>query len=402
MRQVQRLDLRADRLGQHGGGVERGLGEQQHEFLAAVARRQIGGAQRARLQRRGHLLQADVAGGVAKRVVVQLEVVDVEHDQRQRLAAADRAQPLLLEETVEAAAVGDLGQLVDHRRVLQRRLGALVVGDVVQQADEQRLVGDHRRERQVHRAQGAVAVADQHLARAARARRGRIGGERGEVVEVFLGQRGAEQFGQRMAGQFVGAVAEMALARRVAVLDAPARLDHHQSFVHGVDDLAQAVGLLLLGGAGAAHLQLGAHAGAHFGHAQRLADVVGGADVEAGDDVVGIRLRAHEDDRDVLGAGVLLEVAARLEAVHARHDDVKQDQVGLHALRDRQRALAGRGDKSLVSLPAHHRPQHAKAGRGVVDDQDRRSAYWRGGGDGEVHASKSYPLVIFSGNNCCL
>jgi hypothetical protein len=78
-----------------------------------------------------------------------------------------------------------------------------------------------------------------------------------------------------------------------------------------------------------AQAQLGAHAGADFFHAQRLGDVVGGADVEAGHDVVGLAARAHEDHRDARGGRMRLQAAAGFQAVHAGHDDVEQHQVGL-------------------------------------------------------------------------
>ncbi len=158
-----------------------------------------------RLQGLGDGLQAGVAGGVAQAVVVALEMVDVEHDQRQRLAAADGALPFLVQEGVEMAAVGDARERVDQGGALQRRLGLLVVGDVVQQGDEQRFAARHRRQAQVHRAHGAVRLAHQHFARAAAAR-GRLGIERaGEIVGVVVRGGRLDQISQQLAFQhFLG------------------------------------------------------------------------------------------------------------------------------------------------------------------------------------------------------
>jgi hypothetical protein len=95
------------------GAVGAGVGKQQHELLAAVARRQVAGAAGVRGDGLRHLLQAAVAGRMAQAVVVQLEVVDVEHHQRQGAAAAHGALPFLFQEAVEMPAVGDLGQRVE-------------------------------------------------------------------------------------------------------------------------------------------------------------------------------------------------------------------------------------------------------------------------------------------------
>ena len=318
------------------------------------------------LQRLRDLLQAHVAGRVAQRVVVQLEVVDVEHDQRQRLRVADRALPFLVEEGVEVAPVGDLRQRIEQGGALQRVLGLLVVRDVVQQGDEQAVGRVHRRHRQVHRAQIAVAVADFHFARAVAVQRGDAAGARGLAA--------VEQVVQRAADQLFRRIAQVAVARRVGVLHAAVALDDQEALVHAVDDHAQAVGLFRLRVRAAAQAQLGAHAGAHFLQAQRLRDVVGGPRVEAGDDVFRLAARAHEDDRDAGRERMRLQAAARLQAVDAGHDDVEQDQVRLDALGDVQRAVARGGEERLIALAQHHRPQHAEVVGRVVDDEDGRLA----------------------------
>ena len=70
-----------------------------------------------------------VAGEVAEAVVDALEAVDVEHDQRQVAAIAQRAPDLALERLDEVAAVEHLGEAVDRGEPID----LLVVGvlDVV-------------------------------------------------------------------------------------------------------------------------------------------------------------------------------------------------------------------------------------------------------------------------------
>ena len=67
--------------------VDRRLGQQHDELLAAVARHLVGRAQRL-ADDRGQRLQRLVAGAVAELVVEALEVVDVEQADRQRAAVA--------------------------------------------------------------------------------------------------------------------------------------------------------------------------------------------------------------------------------------------------------------------------------------------------------------------------
>ena len=55
-----------------------------------------------------------IAGEVAERVVDALEPIDVEHDQRQIAAIAQRAADLALERLDEVAPVEDLRETVDR------------------------------------------------------------------------------------------------------------------------------------------------------------------------------------------------------------------------------------------------------------------------------------------------
>ena len=79
-----------------------GLRQGDHELLAAVARRLVDPA-RLELEDAADRAQHLVALQVAVGVVDLLEVVDVEHDQRQLVAEALGARRLLLDQLAEAA-----------------------------------------------------------------------------------------------------------------------------------------------------------------------------------------------------------------------------------------------------------------------------------------------------------
>ena len=88
-----------------------GRGQQAGKFLAAAARHQVGRAGHAGGQRPGHLYQALVALRVAVVVVVGLEMVYVDGNQRQRCLFARSALPLLGEAVVKATPVADAGEV---------------------------------------------------------------------------------------------------------------------------------------------------------------------------------------------------------------------------------------------------------------------------------------------------
>ena len=75
---------------------------------------------------------------MAVAVVDALEVVQVDHQQRQFVAIAARALDLVDGLRQEAAPVGDAGQAVGVGEILQEGLGQLVAGDVLPRADQAR------------------------------------------------------------------------------------------------------------------------------------------------------------------------------------------------------------------------------------------------------------------------
>ena len=109
----------AFRLGRVGARQQRG------KLFAAITRHQFARAFDAQAQNTRHLAQAFVAGLVTIVVVVALEMVDVDDQQRQLGLGARAALPLGLQGLVEQAPVRDAGQPVGGRQAQQLFVGAL-------------------------------------------------------------------------------------------------------------------------------------------------------------------------------------------------------------------------------------------------------------------------------------
>ena len=110
-----------------GGGRVR-VGQDDRELVAAIARRDVAFPQ-GRTDLLGSPGQQPIAKEVAKPVVDQLEVVEVDHQDRQRRARALRteqlfAQPLvqvaMVEVPGELVAVGQVAGIFVQARVLER------------------------------------------------------------------------------------------------------------------------------------------------------------------------------------------------------------------------------------------------------------------------------------------
>ena len=111
------LDERPELLAQRRAFLDVGLGQDQHELLAAVAADHVAGPE-VRGDRLGDPAQDDVARGVAVGVVDGLEVVDVDEGDRERSLVAGSALDLGEERGQQGLAVGDAGQPVDRRAVV--------------------------------------------------------------------------------------------------------------------------------------------------------------------------------------------------------------------------------------------------------------------------------------------
>ena len=119
------LDAQAQDLGDGGGAAGGRRRQNRRELLAAVARDEVARARQRLADLAGHAPQALVADLVAERVVEVLEVVDVDHDERERQPVAGRAPPLARQRLLEPAAVRDAGQRVDLRELLEPGVGLL-------------------------------------------------------------------------------------------------------------------------------------------------------------------------------------------------------------------------------------------------------------------------------------
>ena len=129
------LDQLAQLLAQVGALLDRGLGQDQHELLAAVAADQVARAEVLRDRLRDPT-QHYVAGRVAVRVVDDLEVVDIDERHAQRPLVARGTLDLGKQGRQHGLTIDDPGHPVDRRpvgRVGQRG------GDAVDRDAEARL-----------------------------------------------------------------------------------------------------------------------------------------------------------------------------------------------------------------------------------------------------------------------
>jgi hypothetical protein len=109
----------------------------------------------------------------------------------------------------------------------------------------------------------------------------------------------------------------------------------------------------------------------HFLDAQRLGHVVDGAAGEPGELVDELVERGHEDDGNGLGGRERLQAPAGLEAVHAGHHYVEQDQVGQHEARALDALLAILRDHDPEAALREVFGERPDVLRRVVDDEDR-------------------------------
>ncbi|MNY28697.1 hypothetical protein D3C86_1626870 [compost metagenome] len=95
----------------HAGGFAAGSGEQYEKLFAAVTKHHVDVAQLA-FQGGGNVYQALVADAVAVVVVDPLEVVEIEHQQRERLLVAARQIDFALQNLIHGNAVAGVGQRI--------------------------------------------------------------------------------------------------------------------------------------------------------------------------------------------------------------------------------------------------------------------------------------------------
>ena len=154
--------------GDHGALAQRRGRQHDAEFVAAGPRQHVAGPQ-AGLRHQGEMLQAGVAGGVAVGVVDGLEAVEIDHQQREGLAAAFGARAFFRQALQQMAAVADAGEIVEQREI--RDLVAQPVHRHQQEAEIQRHRQEHQHQdhHRLHRAEMHVGepAADARSARRA-------------------------------------------------------------------------------------------------------------------------------------------------------------------------------------------------------------------------------------------
>ena len=139
----------------------RGIGQDEHELVAADARHGVAGAQRLGESPRDCLQQL-VADRVPERVVDGLEAIQVDEDHRRAAVAFARRRQRVVEALVQQPPVGQAGQRVVVRKVPDAPLGGFTLDDLPAQPG----VGLGKR-------LGALAHADFELVMGAAQRLGR-------------------------------------------------------------------------------------------------------------------------------------------------------------------------------------------------------------------------------------
>src|SRR6185436_5256671 len=194
-----------------------------------------------------------------------------------------------------------------------------------------------------------------------------VTGERVEDAELRDGER------QRVT-----------LPRRLEAVEVEREVACHQNLRWGA-------GLLAEGAAAEEH----AHARHQLAHREGLAEVVVGTELEAEHAVELLVLGGEEDDRQRLRDAA--DAATELEAVHARHEDVEDDEVGellAEGVPGRLAVLPG-GD--LVAFAPQRQADGLTDALFVVDDGDAAAAsHWVGNlprRGGETHGRPQFEVA---------
>ena len=202
---VRSSSARAGALGQAGGALEVGAGQDDRELLAAPAGGHVDLAH-ALAQRLGELDEHAVADRVAEAVVDRLEAVEVGEHEGDRAAEALGAQQLAGERLLAVAAVGEAGEHVDERLAGDDPVQARVL-------ERDRRVGDERR--------GRAPLLDREAAARERERAEALAAGRERELEALA------PVGERSRLDDLAAEADDEPAGRAGRLD------------HGLDDHAQ-------------------------------------------------------------------------------------------------------------------------------------------------------------------
>ena len=274
MDEAEVIHLVADLLCHDPGLIQRAMFQDDGELIAAQPGQGVTGPHRC-AQQLGHLPQQLVANGMAAGIVDQLELVQV--DEQQRMFA-----PVLLsiaqhpqQPVVELAAVDQAGQRVVRGAVGHLAAQAALLADIVEHQH-------HPQHPALRVADGRGRILDAVLAAVAGHQHRVVG----QAHDLALGQAGGHRVGRRLAGVLVQDVEHLGQwqAMRLTGLPAGHALGHrvhpvHPALVVGGDDRitnrleGDAKQLVLLGQFGGQFAQR-RHIPAHAHQGQGLAVVI--------------------------------------------------------------------------------------------------------------------------------
>ena len=113
-------------------------------------------------------------------------------------------------------------------------------------------------------------------------------------------------------------------------------------------------------------------AGQQFVRIERLTHVVDGTEFERLDEIGGVGLGGEKNDGDFTPRRIGLDVGTGFIAIHHRHHDVEQDEVGHDAAHRLERLNAVGRHHHLIAGRLERGGQRLDVGRGVIDDQKAR------------------------------
>ena len=183
---------------------------------------------------------------------------------------------------------------------------------------------------------------------------------------------------------FLGSYPEGSVEAMVGGDDLQIGVQHQQRLPHGLHDalgigpgipdlLQQPLHILVLMTEPAllrTDPQMGLHPGINLLQLERLRHVVRPTQTERFHLVHGLMSCAHEDDRYLCQQLIGLDLPAEFIAVHFRHVDVQQNQVGRFHPGGPQRQRAADNSSRPISPGRQHFFQEQDVGRHVVHDQD--------------------------------
>ena len=392
--------MQADTLGDPLGVLDGGVGHHDHELLAAIAARQIDGADIGS-QAHSKLSQHLVADVVAVAVVDLLEVVDVDQQAGDRVAAVGRPLHQGLKLPVHVAAIVQAGQLVGDSQlqrvveIVAQIVGVALAADLGAGAGRQLLRVDRLGQDVVdpdlqglHQARPLVEIdngQDRQVPR--RLVRPELGGEtqaveragRGvdddQVHQALGGHQGDFGIALDHRPMLDGQLRGDALGLALMIID-----DQHpapraaQTRRRPGDHAHAAAGGLAVAKFVDHHLQAGqaAHAREQHHVVDGLSEEFVGAGLKARDTVAAAVQGGDQHHRHVPGLRIVLQPAADLKAVHAGHHHVQQDDVGLFAGGDGQRRRSVVRRQDVVIFGGQLGFEQADIGLDIIDDENAR------------------------------